>query len=169
MMKKLLISAALLLVSASTTFALEVGDDAPCVVLEHAQPDGTMSEHCIREPEFANKPVILDFFSISCSYCIQSFPELNQLSANKATSATFRSIALDRNEAQVLDFIKTRQDLIKHEVALDSSRNASKAYGIQYTPTIYILNAKNKVVYKHIGLVDKSVAAEMSAVIDAEQ
>ena len=164
MYKKILLVSALVLTSV-TSFALEVGDDAPCVVLEHIETNGQTSDHCIRDPKIEAKPVVLDFFSIYCHSCIESFPLINQLSAEIPNAATFRAIAIDRNENEVKSFIATRKDLIMHEVGLDSDRSAKKAYGVVSTPTIFVLDTNIKVVFKHEGLVTPEVSNRLKEAI----
>lgn len=168
MTKKILLAAAILLSTLSVQ-ALEVGDDAPCVVLEHVETDGQSSDHCIRDPKIESKPVVLDFFSIYCHYCIESFPVLNRLSEDVHGQATFRAIAIDRKEAEVREFIATRKDLITHEVGLDSDRDAKKAYGVISTPTIFVLDQQNKIIFKHEGLVTEAVSQKIKKVIQSVQ
>lgn len=168
MTKKILLAATLLLSTLSVQ-ALEVGDDAPCVVLEHVETNGQSSEHCIREPKIESKPVVLDFFSIYCHYCIESFPVLNKLSEEVAGQATFRAVAIDRKENEVRNFIETRKDLVMHEVALDSDRDAKKAYGVISTPTVFVLDAQNKIIFKHEGLVTEEVSDAIKQAIQSVQ
>ncbi len=158
-----------MLLSTFSAQALDVGDDAPCVVLEHVETDGKSSEHCIRDPKIELKPVVLDFFSIYCNYCIESFPVLNKLSESVAGQATFRAIAIDRKENEVRDFIATRKDLITHEVGLDLDRDAKKAYAVVTTPTIFVLNSQNKIIFKHSGLVTEKISEKIKQVIQSVQ
>lgn len=52
----------------SPALALEVGQTAPCVVLDHVRGQEE-SSHCIRDPEIEGQPVFIEFFSITCSDC----------------------------------------------------------------------------------------------------
>lgn len=166
MIKKGLMILGFILMSVSSQ-ALEVGDEAPCVVLEHIQTNGQSSEHCIREPEFANKPIVLDFFSIYCRDCINSFPILNQMANETHGMATYRGIAVDRNQDKVKSFIEKNPDLIIHEVALDSARVATQAYGIFYTPTVFVIGTDNKILFKHEGSITDEIVVQIKQIIQS--
>ena len=168
MNKKILLAITILL-STFSAQALEVGDNAPCVILQHVETNGQTTEHCIRDPKIELKPVVLDFFSIYCHYCIESFPLINKLSDEVAGQATFRAISIDRVEAEIRNFVMTRKDLVMHEVGLDLDRDAKKAYGVITTPTIFVLNSQNQVIFKHEGLVTPPVAEKIKQVIQSVQ
>ena len=57
--------------------------------------------------------------------------------------------------------------IVTHEVALDSARDAKKAYGVVETPTVFILNPLNKVIYKHEGTVTPAIAAQIKAAVQS--
>jgi thiol-disulfide isomerase/thioredoxin len=154
MLKKILLVKLSLILLPIVAGALEVGDHAPCVVLNHIAADGMESEHCIREPEEGTrtKLKVLEFFSAVCSDCHKNLPIFSQLSMDLQGQATFRLVAIDRDESLVRDYIKTERDNIRFEVALDTSRDAKKAYNIVATPTLFVLDAQDTVLYKHQGV-----------------
>lgn len=132
--------------------ALEVGGAAPCVVLNHVAADNSESEHCIREPNQAGQKVLIEFFSATCSDCQANLPKFAGLAQELGGVATFRAIGIDRNESLLRNYINSHRMEIPFEVALDIQRDAKMAYGVVSTPTLFILDSSNTVVYKHEGV-----------------
>ena len=139
------------LVLATPAFSLEVGDTAPCVSVKDVQTNGTELVHCVQTPERDDQYVVLDFFSITCSVCIENLPTVAQLAHEISPVATTRLVAVDRNESQVRAFLKSQGGHIVTPVALDTTRAATKAYGIQATPTTFVIDPSHKIIFKHEG------------------
>ncbi len=141
---------------------LAVGDSAPCVVLNNVAANGSESEHCIRDPEVAGQAKILEFFSATCGDCTENLPIVSQLAARVKAEATTRLVGIDRSESVMRDFIKNNHQLINFDVALDMNREAKRAYDIVETPTIFVLDAHNKVLYRSAGVLS---AAEVEQIV----
>jgi len=158
---------ALSLTLSLTTHALEVGSEAPCVVLEQIQTDGQLTEGCIRDRLAPNTQsfTVIDFSSIYCSYCEQSLPALAELTSEIADTATVRKVIIDRNRDAVLKYLEQKSDLTVYPVALDTDRDAKKAYQVTATPTLFVLNAQNQIVYKHIGLLDRNTVRDIKRAV----
>jgi thiol-disulfide isomerase/thioredoxin len=140
--------------AAPSSSGLEVGDTAPCIVLRDVQPDSREVTQCIRNRPENTKYILLEFFSVTCSACIDNMPVVSQLANDVHLSAAMRLVAIDRDEASVRQYIReTPRELMPFPIALDTSREAKRAYGIYATPTLFILNQDNQIVYKHIGTV----------------
>jgi thiol-disulfide isomerase/thioredoxin len=149
-MKKLLFC--LTMLAGLNAFALEVGDDAPCVELVNIQADGAESEYCIRQPNVEGQLKVLEFFSVTCSACIKNLPNLTALHNEFGDKVTFRMVSIDRVAQDIRDFVSAKADLINFDVAMDTNRDAKKAYNIFATPTLYVLDSNDVVVYKHVGV-----------------
>lgn len=143
------VTTAAVLLTGAAAFALEVGENAPCVVLDQTQ-NGVDSSHCIRDPQVEGRPVLIEFFSITCSDCIKNLPNLKALAKSLEGKATVRLVSIDRNEEKVRQFIKANR--IEQEVAFDTDRNARLAYKVNVTPTLFILNQENVISEKHVGI-----------------
>ncbi len=167
-MKHILIIIATLM-TAHLAHALEVGEQAPCVELNQIAADGSEAEHCIRDRKVKGQPVVQEYFSVTCSDCFDSFALMNPLSKELDAKATFRMVTVDRDEKEVRAFLSQNKSLISHEVALDSERTATKVYGVTQTPTIFVLNGKNVIVYKHVGIVTEDSAAKLKEAILSNQ
>ena len=136
----------------SMAFALDVGQSAPCVVLDHTQ-NGVDSSHCIREPQVEGRPVLIEFFSITCSDCMKNLPRVKALAQALQGQATVRLISIDRDVNKVREYIQANK--IDLEVAFDSNRDARKAYGVSVTPTLFILDQENTIAEKHTGVLSE--------------
>lgn len=141
-----------LLIAGVTAHALEKGDAAPCVILDHVQK-GMDSSHCIREPQVEGRPVFIEFFSITCSDCMKNLPNILKLAQDLEGKATVRLVSVDRDEKKVRTYIEKNQ--INLEVAFDVNRDARKAYGVSVTPTLFLLDQNNNIADKHIGILSQ--------------
>lgn len=147
-------------------YALNVGDSAPCVILDHTQ-NGTDSSHCIRDPQTVGQPVILEFFSVTCSDCMRNLPHIKTLSADLKDKATVRLISIDRDQQSVRNYIEAQD--INLEVAFDSERDARRAYHVSVTPTLYVLDKENTVIYKHVGVLTTQSYQEIIDIVESLQ
>jgi peroxiredoxin len=141
---------ALGLMVAAPCFALEVGDKAPCVQLDDVQADGSVINQCIRTHQANQQYTLLEFFSTTCSDCAQNLPNVSTLEKEIQGTTTVRLVGIDRNADQTKTYIAAHRDLIQFPVAIDSDRDAKQAYGVVETPTVFILDSNNKVIYKHV-------------------
>ena len=160
---KYLVLAASLTFSANA-FGLEVGEQAPCVVLDIIKPDNSQTLSCIRDSREDQKYTIIEFFSTTCGPCIQNIPTLASLTTELDYAATMMAVAVDRNSANVYNLLNQRPD-INYQVALDFNRDAMRAYGVRFTPTMYIINKDNVVLYKHVGPLKATDVAQVRAIV----
>ncbi len=167
-MKKLFLLSALLLPFASTprALALEVGDAAPCVVLKHISPNGGAdAEHCIREPEVEGQYKVLEFFSATCSDCALNLPKVSGLAMRLRGKATTRLIGIDRSESLLREYTSSHRDQIKFEVALDTNRDAKRAYDVVATPTLFVLDNKDVVKFKKVGVLNEQDLSTIESIV----
>lgn len=165
-MKTLFLLSALLLPFATPAHALKVGDAAPCVVLKHIQPDGSAdAEHCIRDTEMEGQYKVLEFFSATCSDCARNLPKVSGLAQRLQGKATTRLIGIDRSEAQLREYAASHSDQIRFEVALDTNRDAKRAYDVVATPTLFVLDDNNVVKFKKVGVLTDAELAEIETIV----
>ena len=146
--------------------SLNVGDVAPCVVLTGLDSNGNDTEGCIRDQEASEQEyTILDFFSIDCSACEKSLPVLSRIAKAAKGKATTRLVSIDSNETEVRDYLNRKKGFIHFPVAFDLEQEAASAYGVQQIPTVFILNKKNEVVFKHVGTLDLGDALQIENLI----
>src|ERR1700756_4846227 len=112
------------LLAAAPSFALEVGQAAPCVDLQDVQPDGSIINHCIRTRDATQTFALLEFFSTTCSDCIENLPKASALQKEISATTVVRLIGIDRDPAAIKSYINDNRNLIQFPVALDSDRDA---------------------------------------------
>jgi peroxiredoxin len=156
---------ALALFLAAPAFALEVGDSAPCVELNDVQPNGTVINQCIRTHQANQSFTMLEFFATTCSDCAENLPNVSALEKQISGTTTVRLVGIDRSADVINAYITAHRDLIQFPVALDIDRDATKTYGVTATPTVFVLDAKNKVIYKHIGVFSDQDDADIQALV----
>ena len=136
---------------------LNVGDEAPCVVLDGFDAAGKDVNGCIRNSTDGQSFTLVEFSSISCSTCQANLPILSALAGEIEEFATVRNVFIDRNLKDVKEYLNTKDvsKLIKFPVAFDVERDAKKAYGVFKTPTLFLLENMGEGVYlvrfKHAG------------------
>jgi peroxiredoxin len=148
--------------------AVEVGDQAPCVVLQNVAPDGSQSEHCIRDTNAVGQAKILEFFSATCSDCAQNLPIVSALAASVKQAATTRLVGIDRSEQLLREFIMKNRAQLMFEVALDTDRDAKRAYDVIETPTTFVLDANDKVLFRHAGILSNADVAAIHSLVGAQ-
>lgn len=134
--------------------ALEVGDPAPCVVLDGVNANGDPVRGCIRETtDVKHTHTIIEFFSVYCGTCKRNLPLMSQLSDDLKANATVRYVSIDPTADEVKTFLKSAEfsKYINFPTAFDVDKNATQSYGVKKTPTLFILDSKYDIVYKHTG------------------
>ena len=162
-MKKLLVIAVM---AAKSVFALEVGDFAPCVVLEDIQTNGKSINQCIRTPNQKGQAVILDFSLPECEDCAKNLPLLSQLAGDVHAVATTRVVMVSRDKAKIQNFMNLNKSSIQFPVSLDLKLQAMRTYGVDAGPTIFVLDSKNIILFKHVGILTDDAIAKIKALVD---
>lgn len=165
-MKHLL--ALLVLTAGFTAQAIELGETAPCVVLEHYQTNGQSAEHCIRDKRETQTHTLIEFFSITCSACKENLPRITAVAAQVENVATTRLVSIDRNIEQVRNYISANRQNYPFEVAFDFERDAKRAYDVTSTPTLFVLDQNNAVVFKHEGVLSNADMNEIVKIVKGQ-
>ncbi len=145
--------------------ALEVGDTGPCVVLEDIQTNGQVIEQCIRTPRKKGQFIIIDFFHPKCDDCLENLQKLSTLANDVFVTATTRLVGSDRNETQLRAFLDEHKAKISVPVSIDTGLRAMRAYGVNAVPTVFVLNSRNKILFKHIGALTISDVEAIKALV----
>lgn len=156
---------ALAFLSASPSFALGIGDTAPGIPLDDVQVNDTTVTESILTLAPSTSYTMLEFFSITCSDCQQNLPILSQLAHDVSATTTTRLVSLDRDASQVRAYVDANRDLIQFPTALDDQRVAMKAFGVTATPTVFIVDAKDTVIYMHVGVFDDADLAQIKGLV----
>jgi thioredoxin-related protein len=153
--------------ASAPAMALEVGENAPCVVLEQRLSDSSMAEKCIRDREPGQSHTLIEFFSTTCSACAINLPNVVSLGSELAQFATTRFVSIDRARDATLAYVSNTAAIQAFPVALDVERDAKAAYNVRATPTLFVLNSNNDVVYKHVGVLSAADQAAIKNIVKA--
>lgn len=164
-MRSLFFALALSTFSILSAQAVEVGETAPCVELNNIAPNGSESFHCIRDTKAEGQYKILEFFSATCSDCAKNLPIVSNLAAELESEATTRLIGIDRDEGLLRNYLAGHKELISFDLALDTSRDAKRAYDVVATPTVFVLDPMNKVVFRSAGVLTDAQLAHIRALV----
>jgi len=90
------------------------------------------------------KPVVVDFWASWCPNCRRDMPNLNRFYEKYKDKVEVIGVNLQENENTVKDFIASRG--ISFPIALDPYGEASRAFGIQYTNTHFLVDINGNLV-----------------------
>ncbi len=90
------------------------------------------------------KPVVVDFWASWCPNCRRDMPNLNRFYEKYKDKVEVIGVNLQEKESTVQNFISSRG--INFPIALDPSGSASRAFGIQYTNTHFLIDINGNLV-----------------------
>ncbi|MBI2046354.1 MAG: redoxin domain-containing protein [Parcubacteria group bacterium] len=90
------------------------------------------------------KPVVVDFWASWCPNCRRDMPNLNRFYEKYKDQIEVIGVNLQERESVILDFVTSRD--IRFPIALDPKRQASNAFGIQYTNTHFLIDKDGNLV-----------------------
>jgi len=117
--------------------------------------DGWINSSPLSLNELKGRVVLLDFWTSSCSNCIQTFPYLNDWYA-KYKDLGLTVIGVHSPE---FDYEKSTENVrrrvaeygITYPVVLDNRQVNWQNYQTRAWPTVYLIDKQGKVVYQHVG------------------
>lgn len=163
-MKTLALSAVVVLLSASHAFALGVGDTAPSASLNDIQIDDTVVNESIYTRATGTSYVMLEFFETTCDACQENLPIVSQLAHDIAATTTTRLIGLE-DQTTVQTYVDANRSLFQFPTAVDADETVADAFGIQYVPSIFIVDANNKILYSDVGVLADSDIAQIKSLV----
>ncbi|MGO4326409.1 thioredoxin family protein [Cupriavidus sp. 2TAF22] len=153
--------AAVTLLGAATLLAATYANTATPAPASHGMaPEFTGIERWLNsEPlsisSLRGKVVLVDFWTYSCINCIHTLPYVKQWHEKYRDQGLVvvgvhtPEFASERSTANVQDALKRFG--IKYPVAQDNAYATWGAYGNQYWPALYLIDASGKIVYQHFG------------------
>jgi thiol-disulfide isomerase/thioredoxin len=115
---------------------------------ENPAPDFTLQKldgGTVTLSEFkGKKPVVVDFWASGCPNCRRDMPNLNRFYEKYKDKVEIIGVNLQENENTVKDFIASRG--ISLPIALDPYSEVSRAFGIQYSNTHFLVDINGNLV-----------------------
>jgi len=90
------------------------------------------------------KPVVVDFWASWCPNCRRDMPNLNRFYEKYKDKVEVIGVNLQESESTVGKFIASKG--ISFPIALDPRGEASRAFGIQYTNTHFLIDINGKLI-----------------------
>jgi len=90
------------------------------------------------------KPVVVDFWASWCPNCRRDMPNLNRFYEKYKHKVEVIGVNLQEKESTIQNFIDSRG--INFPIALDPQGVASRAFGIQYTNTHFLIDINGNLV-----------------------
>lgn len=153
-LKRILISAAIVLFTAGIIYSITQNEKAPEFELESV--DGSV----LKLSDLKGKVVLLDFWATWCPPCRAAVPDLVELQAEYGENLVVVGISLDGDQTKkdVKPFMEQYE--INYPVVW-GTMNTAKDYGnIRAIPTSFIVDQEGNIVGKWVGMVEKIVYKE---------
>lgn len=101
-----------------------------------------------------NHPVLIHFWSVSCTLCKKDYPELNKLRQDYHDQLTMIAIHMPRRDIDY-DLEQIRSAIRQHGIAqpciIDSERVLTDLFENQYVPAYYLYDTSGKLRHYQAG------------------
>jgi thiol-disulfide isomerase/thioredoxin len=143
-MTRILFLVAILFATTAARADLEVGQSAPRFDIELIDGD------VLRAGQTDGKAALVLFWATWCPICMSELPEYQKLyQAYKARGLEIIAVSLDREPGAVIEYWRRSGYTFPAAMRTDAIRQAYG--GIKGTPTLYLLDRKGVLRYKHLG------------------
>jgi thiol-disulfide isomerase/thioredoxin len=134
---------------------LPVGTTAPDFVIKKAkenQPALSLSDYRTHQEGSLQRPgcyVLLDFWATWCPDCRKEIPTVKEIYKNYKNKVKLIGVSFDTDKDKLKEFRNSNE--IKWTMYCEGKKwketNISKAYNIQWIPTMYLIDPEGKVAY----------------------
>lgn len=99
-------------------------------------------------------PMIISFWAVTCKPCIQELNAINDAMPDWLDEADFRVVAISTDDSR---FAAQARALVEGHgwndftVLFDKNKEFMRAMNVSYTPQVFVVDKKGKVVYSHTG------------------
>jgi len=100
--------------------------------------------------DLEGKVVLLNFWAVSCPYCVKEMPYLQQAyDSLSSQGVVILGINTGESEKTVAKFVSSKS--LSFPIILDTEYYASVLYGAQYLPTTYLIDKAGNISTVKIG------------------
>jgi cytochrome oxidase Cu insertion factor (SCO1/SenC/PrrC family) len=103
------------------------------------------------------KVVVLEFMRTTCPACISEEPYLRQLRSNFGSDVVMVIVSIDPTTDTDSVLRDHRDQNLMGWLAMGDKTEVFKLFGVQATPTIFIIDKNGYIQYKHVGVTESSV------------
>lgn len=143
------------------SFAVPVseGQNSPDLSIAHVLENGSVKNMNLLHRENNQDFVLIEFSSVLCKGCVQSLPKLADLAQRNKDRLQVHLVYIDKNVKLVEKFINDNKEYLQYPVALDPNKIAKNIFGVEKTPTLFLVDKHSKVVLVHEEVLnDESIA-----------
>lgn len=98
------------------------------------------------------KVVVLDWWSINCTSCVQEIPTLIDIANRYQKDVQVIGMNVDSFILKrVQRFLQTQSFKITYPIVIDAGLVVMKKYGSSILPTTVVIDKKGKIVFSHVG------------------
>ncbi|MCG0275138.1 MAG: redoxin domain-containing protein [Thermosediminibacteraceae bacterium] len=109
----------------------------------------------VRLSDFRGKTVVLNFWSLNCSYCLAEMPDFEEFYRSKPDSVEVLMVNLDRNAVKVETYIKNKG--YTFPVLMDESSETIRSYLIRGVPITLVVGEDGIIRARVEGQVNKEI------------
>ncbi len=148
-MGRLLTIAVFLAAAATVWWALPSKQPAPDVTFNLV--DGRQ----VASTELRGRPLLVNFWSVSCSICLQDMPKLSRL-ADSLSELRVIGVAMPYDPPPAIAGVVERL-APTYDIAYDVQGEITKAFGdVALTPTTFLIDRDGQVAYRAQGPLDET-------------
>jgi cytochrome oxidase Cu insertion factor (SCO1/SenC/PrrC family) len=123
-------------------------------------PDFTLTDvdgKTFRLSDQQGKVVVLEFMRTTCSACVAQSPRLRDLRSQFGSDVVMVMVSIDPvgdTDSVLRDY---RNQNLMGWIAMGDKAQVYQGYGVDATPTIFIIDRNGYIKYQHVGLTESSV------------
>lgn len=106
---------------------------------------------------FAEKPIVIVFFSPRCGECVEEVPILKELYQKYHEKVNFVAVGI-KYDSEIRHFVQQHE--IPFPVVIDASLRVSKRFKVHWLPRIVIFDSNGKIAFEHESKLEKEAFEE---------